>query len=94
MVGQTLYTTPENVATINRYKYTIGYASLAEARNQSNVVVLRFANVSPDRQNVSSGAYKLVAPFGLVWKGEPGQDARGFIDFLYSPAAEKSYNFV
>ncbi|MBU0909535.1 MAG: substrate-binding domain-containing protein [Proteobacteria bacterium] len=88
-VGQTLYTTPENVAAINRYKNTIGYASLAEAGNQPDIVVLQFENVSPDRDNVTKGAYKLVAPLGLVWKNEHGREVKNFIDFLYSPAAEK-----
>ena len=88
-VGQTLYTTPENVAAINRYRHTIGYASLAEARNQPDIVVLRFDNVAPERENVRKGTYKLIAPLGLVWKDEPGPEVKNFIDFLYSPTAEK-----
>jgi len=87
-VGQTLYTTPENNAAINRYRYTIGYSSLAEAKNQPNIVVLQFENISPDRQNVTKGTYKLIAPLGLVWKDKPEQEVKNFIDFLYTPAAE------
>lgn len=79
----------ENVAAINRYKNTIDYASLAEAENQPDVVVLQFDNVSPNRENVIKGTYKLVAPLGLVWKAEGGQEVKNCIDFLYSPAAEK-----
>ncbi|RJX35131.1 MAG: phosphate ABC transporter substrate-binding protein [Desulfurivibrio sp.] len=88
-VGQILYTTQENVAAINRYKHTIGYASLSEAGNQPNLVLLRLDNVAPDRENVRRKRYKLVAPFGLVWKDPPDQEVKNFIDFLYSPAAEK-----
>lgn len=88
-VGQILYTTQENVAAISRYKYTIGYASLAGAKNQPNIVVLQLNHVSPTRENVAKGAYKLVAPFALVWKDKPAQQVKDFIDFLHSPAAEK-----
>lgn len=88
-VGQILYTTPENIAAINRYKYTIGYSCLAEAENQPNIVVLQLDQLSPNRENVAQGAYRLVIPLGLVWKDEPGRQVKNFIDFLYSPAAEK-----
>lgn len=88
-VGQILYTTPENIAAINRYKYTIGYASLAEAENQPHIVVLQLDQVAPDRENVTKGAYRLVTPLGLVWKDGPDRQVKKFIDFLYSPAAEQ-----
>ena len=45
--------------------------------------------LSPNRENVAQGAYRLVIPLGLVWKDEPGRQVKNFIDFLYSPAAEK-----
>ncbi|MBI4792282.1 MAG: substrate-binding domain-containing protein [Deltaproteobacteria bacterium] len=87
--GQTLYTTPENIAAISRYRNTIGYAPLAEAQNQPDILVLRLNDIAPDRINVMDGTYKLIIPFGLVWKNEPSPQVKGFIDFLASPAAEQ-----
>jgi len=87
--GQTLYTTPDNIATISRYRNTIGYGPLAEAETQPNILVLRLNDIAPDRKNVLDGTYRLVTPFGLVWKNEAPPSVKNFIDFLYSPAAER-----
>jgi phosphate transport system substrate-binding protein len=87
--GQTLYTTPENIETINRYRDTIGYAPLAEAADQPGILVLQLDNVAANRKNVMDGTYKLTIPFGLVWINDPAPKVRKFIDFIASPAAAR-----
>jgi phosphate transport system substrate-binding protein len=84
-VGQTLYSTQENIMVIGRHRHTIGYSNLAEAANQPGLFVLRLNGVFPDRE----GAYKLVAPLGLVWKDEPDPAVQGFLNFLHGSEAEK-----
>ena len=90
-VGKTLYASPENVAAINRDKFTIGYSSLAEAKDQPHITLLQFGNVSPEGEDVISGTYKLVAPLGLVWKDEPNQAVRNSIDFFTARQRKRAW---
>ncbi len=86
--GETLYSTPENIETISKYENTIGYGPLAMVKGQ-NLKVMKINGVLPSMDSVHRKAYTLLTPFGLVWKDGLKGTAKGFLDYLGSPEAEK-----
>ncbi len=85
--GKVLYTTPEAVDVLQRFKNTIGYGHISMIVN-SGLTVMKIDGIYPTIKNVQSGAYKYMAPFGLVWKGELTGLAKGFLDFLFTKDAQ------
>lgn len=86
--GKTVYSTPETVAVLSRYPYTIAYVPLAALRS-SSATVFSLDGVSPTQEQVRKGSYPLVVNLGLVWKGALPPQARNFIDYLYSPMGQR-----
>jgi phosphate transport system substrate-binding protein len=56
---------------------------------RTSLVVIKIDNVYPSVENVKNGSYKLVCPFGIVWKGELKGLSRAFVDFILSPEGQK-----
>jgi len=46
--------------------------------------IVKVNGTAPTAANVAQGIYKIAAPFGLVWKGEPKPAAQRFIQFIKS----------
>ncbi len=95
-VGKIVYTTDEAVKLLTRYKNTIGYLPLISTIN-SKLNIITIDNITSTSQNVISGKYKLVTPFGLVYKGELEELQKKFIDFLKTNKAKnimKQYGVV
>jgi phosphate transport system substrate-binding protein len=86
--GRVYYSTQEAGVAISSHRQTIGYLPLVTAR-ENNLNILEVNGIFPTSANVQAGTYKLVAPFGIVWKGELTGLLATFIDFLASPAARE-----
>jgi phosphate transport system substrate-binding protein len=86
--GKIIYSTPETVETILKYKETIGYTALSIVTG-TDLKVLKVDGVYPSAENVNKGSYNLVSPFGIIWKGELSGLSRKFFEFLFSPEAGK-----
>ncbi|MEO5357327.1 MAG: substrate-binding domain-containing protein [Nitrospirae bacterium YQR-1] len=85
--GKTAYTTPESIDILKRYKNTIGYGHISMVVN-TGLTVLKIDGVYPSIRDVQNGSYKLMSPFGLVWKGELTGLAKDFVDFLFTKEAQ------
>jgi len=60
----------------------IGYISLGLVNDSVRSLILD--GIKPDRENINSGTYSLVRPFLFLTRGEPGEKAKAFIDFVLS----------
>ena len=65
----------------------IGYLSLGLVNDQ--VKALKISGVEPDLTNIESGRYALVRPFLFVLDGEPTGEVKVFLEFVFSPTAQK-----
>ena len=86
--GEVIFSTPEEVSTIARYENTIGYIPLSMVKG-TRLIVLKVAGAYPSPEDVKNGSYKLVVPFGLVWKGQLKGLAKNFVDFIFSPEGQR-----
>jgi phosphate transport system substrate-binding protein len=65
----------------------IGYISLGLVNEK--VKALRISAVEPNVSNIENGTYTLVRPFLFVFDKEPTGEAKSFLDFVLSPAAQR-----
>ena len=65
---------------------TIGYISLGLVNEK--VKVLKISGVEPNVTDIENGTYTLVRPFLFVFNGEPAGEAKSFLEFVLSPAAQ------
>jgi phosphate transport system substrate-binding protein len=65
----------------------IGYISLGLVNNQ--IKALKISGVEPNLTDIKNGKYTLVRPFLFVFNEEPGGEAKSFLEFVLSPAAQK-----
>ena len=89
--GEIIYSTPEALAIISQYPFTIGFLPRAMALS-SGLHFLEYEGVAPTLDNIRDGRYPLAVPLGIAWKHEPQGLARQFIDFLFSPEAAAIMN--
>ncbi len=66
----------------------IGYVSLGLVNDQVRAVSL--GGVEPSAANVEAGSYKLVRPFLFVLRAQPTGPAKGFVDYVLSPAGQQA----
>lgn len=79
--GTVTYSTPETVEAVVSHDFTLSFIPLAMAvKHQLNI--FRLDGVEASADTVRSGAYKLVTPLGLVWKGELAGTAADFVEFV------------
>lgn len=86
--AQIIYSTPETISTMIKYDNTIGYAPLSMVK-RTGLTVIQIADIYPSAENVKNGNYKLIIPFGIVWKGEFKGLAKAFVDFILSTEGQK-----
>ena len=64
----------------------IGYISLGLVNEK--VKALKLSGVEPNVTDIENGTYTLVRPFLFVFNGEPAGEAKSFLEFVLSPAAQ------
>lgn len=87
-VAKVMYLTPEAVATLVKYKNTIGFVPYS-AIIGTDLKVLKVNGIEPSVEKITSGQYKYLIPLGVAYKGQPKGFVKEFIDFLYSEDALK-----
>ncbi len=87
-VAKVVYKTPDTVTTLTEHRNTIGFLPMSAAK-ETALRILKVDGVYPSMENVLSGKYKLLVPFGIVSRGEPEGLSRRFIDFLYSEEGKR-----
>jgi phosphate transport system substrate-binding protein len=87
MAGKVFYTTPEAKETLIKYPDTIGYLPLAIVKG-TNLRILHFDHIAPNKETVATGEYPLSVPLSLVWRGTATDTAQKFIHFLSSSAGQ------
>lgn len=85
--GKVIFSTPEAVTIVAQHKNTIGYMPLSAAIN-NNLSILKINNIAPTQENVLNKSYKLVSPFGLVYKGVLDELSKNFVEFIQSKEAK------
>jgi phosphate transport system substrate-binding protein len=66
---------------------SIGYVSVGHI--DSTVAAVTLDGISPTKENVTSGAYKVARGLFSMTKGEPSGLAKSFLDFMLSPTGQK-----
>lgn len=86
--GTYTYSVPETIDAVVRHDHTISFIPLAMAiKHQLNI--FRFNGVEATAATVRTGAYKLVTPLGLVWKGQLAGTRAHFLDFIESAKGQR-----
>lgn len=70
------------MATVAGNPYAIGYISLGSMNN--TVRAVKVDGVEATVENIKSGAYKVARPFNIATKGDAGDAAQDFINFILS----------
>lgn len=85
---QELTSTGDVIQTVSSNPNAIGYASLASVKD--SVKTLKVDNVSPSKETIQNGTYKVQRNFVLVTKkdGKLSDAAQAFFDFATSSAAD------
>jgi phosphate transport system substrate-binding protein len=86
--GEIIYSTPEAQHIIEDHPYTIGYLPLAML-SRSPLTQLSIDNFHPSVENLISQKYALAVPLGFVWKEEPPEAYRQFINFIFSTKGQE-----
>ncbi len=86
--GEIIFSTPEAVNIISRHNNTIGFIPV-EMVDKAKMKVLKLGGILPSVENVRNKSYKLIVPFSIVWKDDLDGLAKAFVEFLFSPAAQK-----
>ena len=82
------YTTPETIKILNLHENTIGFVPLAMVKN-TDLKILKVNGIAPTPDNIENGQYRLVIPFGIVYRRKPEGLSKRFIDFLFSEKAKE-----
>ena len=85
---QELTSTGDVIQTVSGNKNAIGYASLASVKD--SVKVLKVEGVTPSKDTIQNGSYKIQRDFVLVTKkdGKLSDEAQKFFDFATSAQAD------
>lgn len=86
--GRTIYSTPEAYDTLNHYQYSFGYLPKVQLQ-KSHLTTLDYNGVAASTENVQAGRYPLVVPLGIAWRDQPTGLTKQFLDYLFSPEAQK-----
>ncbi|MGI0493056.1 substrate-binding domain-containing protein [Alkalinema pantanalense CENA528] len=80
----------ELIQSLRETPYAIGTFSHAYALvKQVPVNPLRLDNAEPSPDNWKQGTYSMVRQMGIVWNTQPSPATVGFVEFIFSPEAEK-----
>lgn len=73
--------------TVGSDPHAIGFVSMAVL--DERVKALSVDGVEPEVDNIMNGSYTLQRPYLFIIKGEPGENARDFIEYALSPAGQQ-----
>ncbi|MBI5905430.1 MAG: substrate-binding domain-containing protein [Deltaproteobacteria bacterium] len=90
-LGKTLYHDREMAEMLQKYRNSIGFATLSSlGAANATVIPLAIDGIPATRETVSSGRYPVRIEYALVHrKDDLPPEAREFIDFLFSEAGRK-----
>lgn len=71
------------MSTVAGNPYAIGYISLGSLND--TVKALKIDGAEATAENVKAGGYKVSRPFNIATKGEAGEAAQDFINYILSP---------
>lgn len=75
------------LTTVAGNPYAIGYISLGSLND--TVKALKVDGVSPSKETVKDGSYKVARPFNIATKGDPTGLTKDFINFILSNEGQK-----
>lgn len=86
--SQELTSAGDIVQTVSSNPNAIGYTSLASVKG--NVSIVDVEGISPSKESIQNGSYKIQRNFYMVTKSDTAlsDTARGFFDFAVSPSAD------
>lgn len=86
-----LYHDLEMVEMLNKYKMSIGWLTLSTTNISKNSVrPLAIDGITPNRDNVIAGRYRIIGEYALVYKEKKLSPlARKFIDFIFSDSGRE-----
>lgn len=87
-VGFIAFNTQQAVSFVEEHEFTIGFLPNPSIIHKT-ILPLSVDGVAPTAANIISGKYKYFVPLFIVSKGPPEGLAKTFIDYLYSPEAQK-----
>ena len=79
--GKVVFSTPEAVKILENYENTIGYLPYSATLN-TDLNILNYNNIEPNEENILNHSYKLVLPYGFVYKGVLDELSKNFINFM------------
>ncbi|MDH3976010.1 MAG: substrate-binding domain-containing protein [Deltaproteobacteria bacterium] len=88
MVGKTFFSTPDTVAALSRYQYTLGYTSLSAIKG-TDLIILKVDGIYPSAENIINDSYPYVVPLGFVWQGKLKGLKKKFINFVKSKEGKR-----
>jgi ABC-type phosphate transport system substrate-binding protein len=80
------YSTPKAVEAVKSHKRAIAFLPMPEAVN-AGLDILKIDNYAPNLDNITTGKYKLVEPFSIVYHSKLRGLAKKFVVFLFSDQA-------
>lgn len=90
---QVLYTDRDMVEVLANTKGGIGLITSADAlAYKTKVKMLSLDDIAPTSDNIRSGKYKAVKELSFVHKKKLSDNAAGFLNFVYSPDAQRLLN--
>ena len=87
LAGKTLFSAPDMMNALVKYKNTIGFLSLSETKN-TYLKILSINDIKPTKENIEQGLYKLSLNFGLVYK-KLNPLSKRFIQFIKGPKGKE-----
>lgn len=83
----TINSTEAVITNVKDNMAAIGYISLGSLND--SVKALKIGSVEANADNVKSGDYAISRPFNIAYKGEIGETAKDFTDFILSSDGQK-----
>jgi phosphate transport system substrate-binding protein len=88
LAAKVYYTTPDAMQAIIEHEYTVGYVPRAMIDDNS-VRIMNIDGIAPSLKNIRQNRYTMVTPLGIVYKEPLSVLAKTFVDFLYTPEAQR-----
>lgn len=86
-VGKILFSTPDAVNALIKYKNTIGYLPYSSIVG-TNLNMLKYNNIELNEKNILNKSYNLVLPYGFVYKDNLDEISEKFINFIKTGKAK------
>ncbi len=90
--GKILYHDLEMVDMLQKYRNSIGFATMSSLGAASATVIpLAIDGIAPTKENISAASYPVLIEYALVYREDAlPPEARDFVDFLFSRAGRNA----